>query len=160
MAEAILQAGPRSVRTKIYPNPRFPLEPDPDTLPDVYASVACGRCLEPVFPDGACLVFSRTEHPEAGDFVGIWRHPDDVKPGEFPRLVKRLVFGLPKSLTLPFVMMPGSAVEPIIVAEMLNPPRAFTIPASRVVAIHKVVGVAEDGPPGLAKWDRSRGVPQ
>lgn len=59
------------VTAKPYPNSRHPIEISPEDMPEHYASICRGDCLEPVFSDGACLVFSTAERAVAGDFVGF-----------------------------------------------------------------------------------------
>jgi hypothetical protein len=141
---------------KPYPNADHPNELGPDDVPDVYASVCKGDCLSPVFEDGACLVFSKTDVPKSGDFVGFWLHPDAVGPGELPRRVKRLVSGLPEGtgLSLPWVVRPGDEVEPLIILEQLNPPKQYYVRASRILAMHRVVGEAEADGTGQARLTR------
>lgn len=124
-----------------YPTPRHPHEIDPLDLPPVYASVAKGRCLEPVFNDGECLAFSSREAIEPGDFVGVCFHPDAVPEGEPARLVKRLR-SLQPGLSFPYRPAPGSEVVPLVELEQLNPPRVYRIPADRLLAVHKVIGTA------------------
>lgn len=125
-------------------------EPGPDDCPDIYASLCKGDCLQPVFSDGTCLVFSKLEPPEAGDFVGLWLHPDALAPGEMSRRVKRLYMGLMPGLSLPFSLRPGDEVEAMIVLEQLNPPRLFHVRASHVLALHKVIGIAATNGDGTA----------
>lgn len=117
-------------------------EPQPDEMPDVYASTWQGDCLEPTFADGACLVFSKLEAPENGDFVGIWLHPDATAPGELLRRVKRLVTGAPPGMSFPLAFAPGSTLEPIVQLEQFNPPKLFQVRGSHVLAMHKVIGEA------------------
>jgi hypothetical protein len=56
----------------------------PEALPDIYASVCKGDHLEPVFKDGSCLVFSKTEPAKPDDFVGIWLRPDASRRASIP----------------------------------------------------------------------------
>jgi hypothetical protein len=118
----------------------------PERVPEVYASVCKGNCLEPEYCDGACLVFSRIEPPQPGDFVGIWFRREVVPPGEHPRQVKRLVSAGWPGMTLPYQVQPGDEVEPLIILEMLNPPKRIMVRASKDLAMHKVIGeAARDG---------------
>ena len=135
---------------KFYPNARHPHELDPEAVPAVYASTCVGDCLEPVYHDGVCLVFSRDEKPEAGDFVGIWLHPDAVADGELPRRVKRLYMSGPPGMTLPWKVRPGDEAEPLIILEQLNPPKLLQVRASRIVAMHKVIATADLNADGTA----------
>jgi hypothetical protein len=128
-----------------------PHELQPADLPDRYASIATGDCLEPIFSDGACLVFSKSEPVEAGDFVGIWLKPEILKEGELQRRVKRLLFGIWPGMTFPFTLSEHDGVEPIVVLEMLNPPKMLQVRASHILAMHKVVGEAKTNGDGTAQ---------
>lgn len=74
----------------VYPNAKFPDEVDPSARPAIYASVAKGGCLEPVFSDGECIAFSKDDDIQPGDYVGICLVPEAVQPDEPPNRVKRL----------------------------------------------------------------------
>lgn len=137
------------------PHPRFPDELDALDYPEVYASRASGRCLEPVYQDGVCLVFSKTEQPVAGDYVSLWFDPDKVPDGELPRQVKRLLSIMP-GLTFPYLPASGSEVEPLVQVEMLNPPRRRYVRASKIVALRKVIGTAEHLGDVQARWKPAR----
>jgi hypothetical protein len=115
----------------------------PEDCPEVYASIAKGTCLEPIYRDGCCLAFSTIERPKPGDFVGVWFTPGTAPPGQPDRWVKRLVSFGPPGFTF-FDVARDSPLQPFVVVEMLNPPREFVIPASRIVAIHKVIGEAQN----------------
>ncbi len=136
---------------KFYPHPRFPNEVDAADMPDVYASVARGHCLEPIFHDGDCLVFSKTEKPESGDYVGLWFDPAIVPDGDPPRQVKRLAMGLMPGLSLPWTANPDWEVEPAICVEMFSPPRMGHIRASKIVAMHKVIGMGQSNSDGTVR---------
>jgi hypothetical protein len=149
MAEMTHRAA--SASRKYYPHARFPKERDPSEMPEVYASVATGSCLEPVFKDGTCFAFSKVEAPRAGDYVSVWFDPDIVPTGEAPRSVKRLVDDLMPGLTFPYRASPGSQVVPLVRVEMLNPPRRFAIPADKIIALHTVIGTAISNDSGKAR---------
>ena len=142
-------------RARYYPHPRFPDELDALDCPDIYASRASGRCLEPIFEDGVCLVFSKTDEAVPGDFVSVWFDPEQVPEGELPRQVKRLVSIAP-GVTFPYHPAQGSEVEPLIQIEMLNPPKRWYVRASKIVALHKVIGTAEYTGTGQARWKPNR----
>lgn len=133
-----------------YPNAKHPDEVDPLDLPPVYASVAKGRCLEPVFSDGDCIAFSSSAAIEPGDFVGVCFHPDAVPEGQHARLVKRLRL-LQPDLSFPYRSASGSEVVPLVELEQLNPPRLYRIPADRILALHKVIGTAISDGSGKAR---------
>ena len=149
MAMSNLRAKPAP--DKLYPNAKHPDEVHPDDCPEVYASFCKGNCLEPVYRDGCCLVFSKVETPEPGDYVGIWLHPDVLEPDGLPRRVKRLVSMWP-GITFPYKASPASEVMPLVMMEQLNPPRILQIPASHILAMHKVVGEAESRGNGMARY--------
>jgi hypothetical protein len=130
-------------------------EPTADEMPDLYASVCQGTCLEPIFSDGECLVFDKRQEPQNGDFVGIWLHPDAVAPGEGIRRIKRLLMGGPPGMTYPLSFAPGSEVEPLVVLEQLNPPKRIHVRGCHVLAMHRVIGVAEPDGTGQAQIVRS-----
>ena len=140
---------------KHYPNADHPLEFDPSDVPDVYASVGKGNCLAPVYPEDTCFVFSKLEPCKAGDFVGFWLHPDCVGADETPRRVKRLYMGLGPGFSLPWVPNTGDEIEPLIVLETLNPAKLLYVRASKILAMHKVVGTATIGEDGWATPHRS-----
>lgn len=123
----------------------------PDETPEMYASVCRGKCLEPVYFDGACLVFSKSAPVKAGDFVGVWFKPGVMPADEPQRWVKRLAMGLLPGMTFPYTGV--GPCEPIIMVEMLNPPKRFAFPASQILAIHKVVGVATPDGNGMARME-------
>lgn len=109
----------------VYPTSRFPNEVDPHSCPQLYASFAKGRCLEPVFSDGECFAFDTDAEITPGDYVGIWLYPDRVQDGELPRRVKRV-----------------RSLMPLVELEQFNPPRVYRVPADEILAMHKVVGTA------------------
>jgi hypothetical protein len=129
-------------------------EPRPDEMPDIYASVLKGDCLEPMFEDGACLVFDKNREPDNGDFVGIWLHPDAVAAGESTRRIKRLVTGPPPGMSFPVSFAPDSELQPIIILEQLNPRGRFAVPGSQILAMHKVIGEAVQDGGGQARMTR------
>lgn len=149
MARLTRSAASRS--RKYYPNERFPDEIDASDVPNIYASVARGDCMEPVFHDQDCLVFSKSAELQMGDYVGIWFDPAIVPNGEPPRQIKRLAMGLMPGLRLPWNPKPGDEVEPLLYFEMFSPPNRLRIRASKVVAMHKVIGLAETNGDGTAK---------
>lgn len=134
-----------------YPSAKHPREIGPDDCPEVYASICKGNCLEPVFSDGECMVFSKAEPCRAGDYVGIWLHPDIPAADELPRRVKRLRTALPLGFALPFRAAPGNEFVPIVELEQFNPPCIYRLPATEILAIHKVIGTAETNGDGTAR---------
>lgn len=136
---------------RFYPSDRFPDEIDALDVPETYVSVAKGDCLEPAFHDGDYLVFSKSALLHKGDYVGIWFAPDIVPDCETPRQIKRLAMEPMSTLTLPWSATSDDELEPHVHLEMFNPPRKLRVPASRLVAMHKVVGIAEPNGDGTAR---------
>jgi hypothetical protein len=124
-------------------SPLVPLQKfiDPATLPNDYAMICEGKCLEPEILDGAKLHFSKVEKYTQGDFVIIWFKPELVKPGRHQALVKRLWLDVFPNLKFPYKAHPDSNVVPVIAAEMLNPPMRFFYPVTDILAVHKCMGV-------------------
>lgn len=125
-------------------------------VPATYAAVGYGSCMEPVIKHGECLVFSKNDSGENGDVVGIWFKPDRIPVGQFQHFVKRLVMKPPVSF--PYEGR-GDAI-PLVIVEMLNPPRTMRILATDIMAIHKCIGTAEPGENGMAKFRPSQGAPR
>lgn len=151
MAKGSLSLTPAHSNRATYPNKKHPNEVAPDDCPDVYASICKGACLEPTFADGVCLVFSKLAPCQDGDFVGIWLRPDIPQADELPRRVKRLGMGLPHGFAFPFRPASGNELVPLVALEQLNPPRSFLIPATHIIAMHKVVGTAIEQGNGMAR---------
>lgn len=122
-----------------------------DQMADRYAMIGKGTCMEPLFRDGACLVFDKNQTPEDGDTVIVWFRAERVKPRQPQCVFKRLVGGLPP-FGFPFSVSRDSDCEPLVIVEMINPPRRFRIPASHILAVHKCIGVAESNGDGTARY--------
>ena len=121
---------------------------DPATLPDLYCSTCEGDCLQPLIPNGATIAFSKLEVPKAGDFVVVWKRPEIVEAGRHQAIVKRMVMNIPPWVkSFPFKEHPQSEVHALIVAEQMNPRRAFSIKCSDVIAVHKAIGYLAEGRP-------------
>jgi Peptidase S24-like len=107
-------------------------------LPQIYAVVAMGDCMEPHFKDGQPIIVSSTATPEEGDTVIIHFRPEFVRPGGYEAIVKRLKYGL-YGATFPWDLT-GSDVVITATVEQLNPPRTYHIPYDQILAVHKVLG--------------------
>lgn len=118
---------------------------DPAGLPDLYIMILSGECLEPVFKNGAKLLFSKSDPYALGDFVVIYRRPNIVPPGEFPAIVKRLIMAPPHWVTFPWVPNPMDECDALFIVEMLNPPKNLFLRCINVLAIHKCLGPAPEG---------------
>jgi hypothetical protein len=112
-------------------------------LPEDYAMIVDGDCLDPEIGHGAKLHINKSAPYKVGDFVAIWFRPECCKPGGLQCLVKRMAMSIFPGLKFPYVMSPGSNVVPIFVAEMLKPPQTFYYPADKIIAVHKVMGLAK-----------------
>jgi hypothetical protein len=130
--------------------PETPRVLSADQLPHRYAMIGKGTCMEPLFMDGACLVFDKQAAPEGGDTVIVWFRPERTPEGEPQCMFKRLMGGLPP-IAFPFDLSPTSNCEPLVMVEMINPPRRFRIPASHVLAVHKCIGEADTNGDGTAR---------
>ncbi len=107
----------------------FPNAPDPDA----YALVLKGTCLEPKLRDGEMAICSPAALIEPGRFVALW--PADGSPPILKRLVMEPLVPVGTKLH------PDSDVVPIVVVEMLNPPKQLVIRIDKLKAMHRVVGV-------------------
>ena len=97
--------------------------------------------MSPEIEDKALVWFDKREPVKAGDLVVIYRRPDLVPAGQHQAQVKRLVLNIMAGVTFPHRDHPGSEVVPVIIAEMLNPKRQFSIRCSDVLAVHKCMGL-------------------
>jgi hypothetical protein len=128
--------------------------PHPDTLPDLFATTCVGNCLEPAIPTNTTLVFDKREPIQNGDFVVLIFRPEAVPPGENPGMVKRLYMGA--GAPIGDQLSPDCEVIPLIMVEMLNPPKRLTFKASNVLAMIKCVGIAKNGGNGMAEIPREQ----
>lgn len=128
----------RSV-TNAKPNPLIPFQ-SLDDIPDRYAMVLAGLCLEPELKDGTILGFSRSEPYAVGDFCIFILRPELVPPGRHQTQIKRLFMSPPPRTRLPYREHPDSQVHSLVIAEQLNPPRRFAIECQNLIAIHKCTG--------------------
>ena len=130
------------------PSPDAHILPAPDELPDIFATICVGTCLEPEIMDQSCLVFDKREPVANGDFVVLMFRDGFVPPGETPGMVKRLVSGA--GMPLAREISPKSEVVPLIFVEMLNPPKMLHFKATDVVAMFRCVGMADSKGDGRA----------
>lgn len=126
---------------------------DMSTVPEEYAMIGSGKCMEPLVPDGTLLVFDKREKPQRGDLVILWFKPQHIPAGQCQRMFKRLVMG-PGPFSLP--IGDNSQVEPVVIVEMLNPPRQLRVRGSHLLAMHKAVGVAKSNGDGTARYRPQR----
>lgn len=128
------------------PDPRNQPMIDPAKLPDRYAMICTGVCLEPTFKDGSSLIFDRTASWGVGDFVMIVFKPEHVPVGRLQCMVKQVVLAPPAKVTLPLKMHPDSNVVPTLICRQFNPPRSYSVELDQVMAIHKCLGPMPEVP--------------
>lgn len=117
----------------------------PDDMPNVYAITGRGTCLEPVIHDGSLLVCDKRVMPQPGDAVALHFTSEFAQLFGYPGAVKRL-------------RLPVDGAD-VIEVDQLNPPRRYTFDPADVLAIHKVVGIAEPDDTG-ARWRPSQEAPR
>lgn len=127
------------------PEPKRHLTIDPSELPDRYAMICEGICLEPEIADGTKLLFDKNEPFTSGDLVVLFRRPELVRPGQHQGIVKRLVMAPPPWVTFPYKDHPKSEVRALVIAEQFNPRRQFAIPCEDLLGIHKCLGPVPEG---------------
>ncbi len=115
---------------------------DPAKLPQRYAMRCDGDCMEPDYHNGDVLIFDRTAKASPGDCVVAWRRPECTPAGQWPAIVKRLVWA-PDWVRLPYTPGPHANVQLNIVLEYINPTATrITVRCSEVLAIHRCLGAA------------------
>jgi hypothetical protein len=136
---------------------RAAAQPQQDKTPTVppndplYALIVKGSCLASV-PDGTTIAVARDERPEAGDYVVLW-----FRSGRMP-IVKRLTLKVPHMVkAFPYTFPPGSEAMPAIVFEQQNPPLCYSIEATRLAALHKVIGKFSETRP-IGGWQNERDI--
>jgi len=122
----------------------------------VYAMDVRGDCLAPEVNDGDFIIADASAHPENGDLACVHFRSDH------PAMVKRCAMVPPKSM---MTLAAGSEVMPVLVLEMLNPPKRGIVAVDKVAAIHRVIEVvrkgAAGGQPGMVRrGDPAGGAPR
>lgn len=118
---------------------------DPAKLPNLYALIVDGVCMEPHLMNGKPAVFDKGMPVHNGDLVGIWFRPEIVPPGRPGVMVKRLVIGAGPNVTFPFVDHPDSEITPVIIVEQDKPYRQIRYRCRDILAIHRCIGQAWEG---------------
>jgi hypothetical protein len=116
-----------------------PVAIDASVLPDLYAMICIGDCMEPTYKDGVTLLFDRVAPVSRGDTVVIWWKPEFQPLDTPPAIVKQLDMDFP-FMKYPYEPHPDNDIIPSIVVSMLNPPRRFRINCERIAAIHRCLG--------------------
>lgn len=117
----------------------------PDDMPDRYALTGVGTCMEPIFKDGALLVFDKHLQCEPGDIVGIIFTREAGLRRNQPGSLKRLVMALPPA-----------GFDGVVVAEQVNPHRVYYFPTTDILAVHKFIGEATRFPDGSVGYRPAR----
>lgn len=107
-------------------------------LPERYWLEVTGSALEPTFSNGCKVRCERDARPENGDFATAYI----LQRGELKQVLGKVVLGLPGRFELPFEGHPGDTVRPIVVMAQSNPARQWTIPAEKLMGLHKVSAIA------------------
>jgi hypothetical protein len=77
--------------------------------------------------------------PVPGDIVVLWRRPELISVGQRQGLLKRLTSALPETID-------ANAIPPaVILVETSNPARTYVVPLDQVMAVHKLVGIVDEG---------------
>ncbi|TBH09910.1 hypothetical protein [Rhizobium leguminosarum] len=116
-----------------------------DALPEVYAMMCEGKCLEPEVMDGSKLMFSRVEVYKPGDLVAIFKKREFTVPGDHQVVVKRLVLAPPQRFWSDQESYAGGNIVPIVIAEMLNPRKLLRFDVDGLLGIHKCLGPVPQG---------------
>lgn len=116
--------------------PHFSVPAPVDLVPpgdaEVYALILTGHCLEPEVHDGQLVIASPNAPLKRGGYAVL------VPPeGKGQPICKRIV-ATPDDI-IP-IMDDGGEIHQLIVFEMLNPPKQWTVRMSRFAAVHGVYG--------------------
>lgn len=117
----------------------------PNDLPDVYAMVGAGSCLEPEIMDGTKLLFSRTERYKHGDAVALFRRREFTPPGEHQILIKKLIYAPRSEYWTDPANFRGGNIVPMTIVEMLNPRTILQFHPDALLGIHKCLGPVPEG---------------
>lgn len=109
-----------------------------------YGLVLAGDCMEPLLKDGTRIVVDREAPCLCGDLAVIYHRPELVPPGELPLSVKRLITAVPDWVKFPWKDHPDSEVAPVLIVEMLNPKRQFSVLCRNLLAVHRCLGSMDD----------------
>ena len=102
-------------------------------VPDAYGCVLKGDCLAPEINDGDMALASPSREALEGDFVILY-----FTNGAAAQ-IKRLVMA--PMVPVGTKLHSDSDVLPIVMVEMLNPPRQLATTIDKLTAMHKVVGL-------------------
>ena len=99
-----------------------------------------GDCLMPVYASGTKFLFSATSRRRVGDYVALWRKPEQTFNDQYQSLINRLLTPIPRRWAATYRDMP-----PDVLVETLNPQRTYVVPVDQLAAIHRCEG-QYDGP--------------
>ena len=125
----------------------------PDDMPDQYALKGVGDCMAPLLADGGLIACDKRRELVPGDIVCLIFTQDAAQKWGVPGLIKKLAMALP-----PWNL--ASDAIGLVVVDQLNPPRRYCIPTTDLLAAHKVIGIAESGGEGWAKFRPSQPEPR
>jgi hypothetical protein len=108
-------------------------EPPPDPFPKLYSTVAGGKCLGPLVPNGSVLFHDADAPLSAGDIVSLWMREEWFWKGS-QIWTKILVELTPETVTL----------------AALNPPEQHVVARAAFHAMHKVIAIMT---PDRVLWD-------
>jgi hypothetical protein len=135
---------------------------DPASLPDYYAMLTQGACMEPIIPDGARVWADKTAPINIGDLVFVFLRPEIVATGGLQVRVKRLLM-LPSFVKFPWRDHPQSDIQAIARFGMENPKSTLALRCSDILGIHKCMGLVppemaiyRDGNPSIAYGQEPR----
>ncbi len=109
-------------------------------LPKQYWLEVAGNALEPAFTNGCKVRCERDSRPDNGDYATAYI----FEGGELKQVLGKVVLGLPEEFALPFEGHPGDTVRPMVLMEQFNPARQWTIPAEKLMGLHKVSAIASE----------------
>jgi hypothetical protein len=114
-------------------------------MPNLYALMTWGDCMEPLYEDGQPLLFSKREPWKSGDVVAIYLKPEAIPEDESPvPLLKRLISSPPPCFftrgPTDSYGRPLGAVKGKLIARSLNPDQSVIIGTEYIWAIHKCLG--------------------
>jgi hypothetical protein len=99
-----------------------------------------------LIPDRAAVMIKKSEPYGVGDVICIWFRPELVAPGGPTSWLKRITMNAPPWVKkFPYKDHPGSNVSALMMVEQLNPPRAYQIKCTDILAMHKAVGYSPAG---------------
>jgi len=116
-------------------------ELDPASLPELYGLGFMGEYMSPDIKKGQTQIVDRLAPVSNGDLAVLYQRPEIVRPGYPQVIVVRVVVAPDPSLTFPHEDHPESAVQPVVIAALSNPPRQFMVPCANLLAMHRITSL-------------------